>query len=289
MPSMPHEAPLYLFHNRPTLAPEILSNVLGVTLPNYTEVRFDETDFTQIVPTEYRADLVVLLLEDKPVFSIIVETQLSIDEDKSYTWPLYTIVQRAKTRAPAALLVVTFDEAVANWASKPIDIGQPCSNFVPVVLGPRAIPYITNIEQAKFAPEMAVLSALAHGNEPQGVEVALAVIGVTAGLDEERAKLYYDLVLSALNEASRKLLEEMMEKKRYEYQSEFAKKYLAQGVAQGVAQGEAKALLKILYNRGFTVSAQLQATIMGCSDEARLNQWIDRAFHAKSLEEVLDC
>lgn len=225
------------------------------------------------------------MLDGKPVYNIIVETQLSPDENKSYTWPLYTVAQRAKTRAPAALLVVTFDEAVARWASKSIDIGQPYSSFVPVVLGPKAIPYITDIEQAKLAPELAMLSVLAHGNEPQGVEVALAVIGVTAGLDEEQAKLYYDLVLSALNEASRKALEEMMEKKSYEYRSEFARKYLA----QGVAQGEAKALLKILRNRGFAVSEQLQATIMECSDEARLNQWIDRAFYGKSLEEVLDC
>jgi hypothetical protein len=59
-----------------------------------------------------------------------------------YTWPLYAVAQRAKTRAPAALLVVTFDEAVAKWASKPIDIGQPCSSFMPVVLGPKAIPYV---------------------------------------------------------------------------------------------------------------------------------------------------
>jgi hypothetical protein len=64
---------------------------------------------------------------------------------------------------------------------------------------------------------------------------------------------------------------------------------LSQGISQGVAQGEAKALIKILRNRGFEVPEELEVTIMECSDETRLSQWIDRAFHAKSLQEVLDC
>ena len=56
---------------------------------------------------------------------------------------------------------------------------------------------------------------------------AAAVLPVVAGLGDERARFYGDLVLNSLNEAARRALEAMM--KGYEYQSDFAKKYVAQG------------------------------------------------------------
>jgi hypothetical protein len=62
MPSQLHEVLLLLFRNRPSLAPDLLRDVLGVALPEYTEARIDSADLTQVQPTEYRADLVVLLL-----------------------------------------------------------------------------------------------------------------------------------------------------------------------------------------------------------------------------------
>jgi hypothetical protein len=213
-----------------------LRDVLDVALPRFTEVRIEDTALTQVVPTEYRADLVVLLYDGKPVFSIIVEAQLSKPEEKRFTWPLYAMAQRARLRTPVCVLVVTPDPAVAEWAAKPIDTGQPGSPFRPLVLGPGAVPYVTNIEEARHAPELAVLSTLAHGKEPEGVRIALVAAGVTSGLDEERAKFYYDLLMSGLNEATRKALEDLMASGHYEYQSDFAKKYVAEGEARGEAQ-----------------------------------------------------
>lgn len=37
MPSFEHELLVRLFHNRPELAPEVLRDVLGAQLPEYTE------------------------------------------------------------------------------------------------------------------------------------------------------------------------------------------------------------------------------------------------------------
>jgi hypothetical protein len=82
MPSLSHEALLLLFRNRPELAPELLSEALGVELPAYTEVRVESADLTDVVPAEYRADLVVLLVDGKPVFAIVVEVQLTRDDRK---------------------------------------------------------------------------------------------------------------------------------------------------------------------------------------------------------------
>ena len=84
VPSYLHEALLLLFRNRPALAPELLRDALHVELPDYTEARIDSADLTDIQPAEYRADLVILLLHGSPVLGIVLEMQLSNDEDKRY-------------------------------------------------------------------------------------------------------------------------------------------------------------------------------------------------------------
>ncbi len=78
MPSMAHEILVDLFKNRPSLAAEILDEVLGVSLPPYSEARLASIDLTEIQPAEYRADVVVVLLDgDIPVRVIVVEVQLA--------------------------------------------------------------------------------------------------------------------------------------------------------------------------------------------------------------------
>jgi len=87
VPSQLHEALLYLFRNRPLLAPQLLRDALHRPLPPYNEARVDSADLTEIQPAEYRADLVVSLLDDGCVHGIIVEVQLSPDERKPFVWP----------------------------------------------------------------------------------------------------------------------------------------------------------------------------------------------------------
>src|SRR6202789_1365528 len=107
MPSMAHEALVDLFKNRPELGPELLTEALGVALPSYDEARLVSIDLTQIRPAEYRADVVVLLLDAGASISVvIVEVQLAVDDDKRFTWPGYTMGARARYRCPAGLLVV---------------------------------------------------------------------------------------------------------------------------------------------------------------------------------------
>ena len=60
MPPMDHEIFVDLFKDRPSLAAEILVEVLGISLPAYTEARIASADLTEIQPAEYRADAVVL-------------------------------------------------------------------------------------------------------------------------------------------------------------------------------------------------------------------------------------
>ncbi len=87
MPSRLHEALLCLFRTRPTLAPGLLSEALEVPLPEHAEARVKSGDLTDVVPAEYRADLIVVLRTTKPVLGIVVEVQLSTKGDRKFTWP----------------------------------------------------------------------------------------------------------------------------------------------------------------------------------------------------------
>lgn len=236
MPSRLHESLLLLFRNRPTLAPELLRDTLLAELPRYTDARVDSAELTDVQPAEYRADLVVLLLDDQPVFGIVVEVQLSRDEDKRFAWPVYVVNLRARLRCPVCMLVVAADESVARWASQPVTLGGD-SCFKPWVLGPEGVPEIQDEEQANADPELAVLSAMAHGHDSDVAKVA-RIAGVAQSvslrLDANRARLYVDLVFHSLSEAARRALRNMNPAK-YEYQSDFARHYVAVGRGEGRA------------------------------------------------------
>ena len=162
MPSQLHEVLVLLFQNRPELAPLLLRDALGVELPAYAEVRLEAAELTSVVPTEYRADLVVLLLDGKPVLGIIVEVQLSPDARKRFSWPLYVAGLRARLECDCCLLVVAPDQRTARWAAAPIVTG-PHGSFTPLVLGPDGVPVVTDSEVAERFPELGVLSVMTHG------------------------------------------------------------------------------------------------------------------------------
>jgi hypothetical protein len=55
---MAHEILVDLFKTRPSLAAEVLVEVMGLSLPAYTSARLASMDLTEIRPAEYRADVV---------------------------------------------------------------------------------------------------------------------------------------------------------------------------------------------------------------------------------------
>src|SRR6478609_4054895 len=145
MPSLDHESLIQLFRNQPELAAQLLREALHLELPAYTEARLASSDLTEVVPTEFRADAVVLLVDGKPVLGVIVEAQLSRDDRKRFSWPAYVAVLRARHECPVELLVVTPDRAVAAWAAAPIKLDLVGDSVVrPRVLGPDAVPVVTD-------------------------------------------------------------------------------------------------------------------------------------------------
>ena len=241
---------------------------------------------TEIQPAEYRADVVVLLLDgDIRVRVLIVEVQLAVDPRKRLSVPAYVTVSRAIHGCPAGLLVIAPDPLVAAWCAEPIETGVPDFVLRPPVLRRAAVPVVTDPAEAARRPELAVLSVMAHGETEQGATIAGALLPALEGLDDDRARFYYDLVYNSLNEAARRALEAMM--KGYEYQSDFAKKYVAQGRDQGHKEGERALLLRQLRTRFGELPATTVARVEG-AESAVLERWGERVLSAKTLAEVLD-
>ena len=283
MPSMAHEILVDLFKNRPSLAAEILLEVLGMAVPGYTEARLASTDLTEIQPAEYRADVVVLLLDgDRLVRVIIVEVQLAVDPRKRLSWPAYVTVSRAVHGCPAALLVVAPEPAVADWCAEPIETGVPGFVLRPPVLHRTAVPIVMDPVEAERRPELGVLSAIAHGQTEHGETITAALLPVIRDLDDDRTRLYFDLVYNAVNEKARREMETML--KNYEYQSPFAKKY----VAEGRTEEAARAVLTVLQARGIVVPDTDRERILSQKDLERLERWLKKAAVVPSVTEVID-
>ena len=233
MPSLLHEGIIALVRERPELAADLLRELLHVSLPVFTEARLAEASLNALVPTEYHADAVVLLVEGQTVFGIILEAQLHVDRDKPFTWPMYAVSARARHRCPFVVLVVTPDADTARWAAKTVDLGGGLA-WRAFVIGPEGIPVITDVDVAVREPHLAVLSVMAHGRDddvPTAVRVATAAAVGAAGLPESLKMLCFALIESSLGEAARKSFE--MLPQGQQFFSETQRRLFAQGKADG--------------------------------------------------------
>jgi len=166
--------------------------------------------------------------------------------------------------------------------------GHPGWVLRPLVLGPGSVPVVTDKEQAKAMPELSVLSAMAHGKSEHGFAIALAALAASHSLDVERATLYDDLGLLSLNDATKRRLDEMMDRGGYEYQSEMVRRHVAQGMELGLAKGEAQAVVTVLEARGLHVSEPVRQRVLSCADMAMLDQWLRRVATVGSAAELFD-
>jgi hypothetical protein len=287
MPSTLHEALVQMFRHRPSLAAELLTSALGVDLPNYQQATLASGDLTDLVPTEYRADAVVVLTSaDQPVLAVVVEAQLGRDRAKRWTWPVYLTTLRARLRCPAVLLVICVDAPTAGWCAGPIELGHPGWVLVPLVLGPDQVPVVTDVDQASRAPELAMLSAVTHARHPDGDKVLSALAGALSAVGQPWVTLYSDVVFAVLPAAARRYLEAIMTAGTfaYEYKSDFVRKYVFEGRAEGLAE----AVLTNLDARGIDVPDEARARITGCTDLDQLKLWVRQAATATSIDDVFD-
>ena len=300
MPSYLHELILVLFRNRSESAADLLRE-LHVQLPEYDEVRIESSDLSDLKPAEYRADLVSFLVrKSQKVLGVVVEVQLSRDENKRYTWPAYVANLRDRHRCPVCLLVITTDNSVARWAGGSIFLG-PGTRCTPWVIGPSNAPVVTESHYAKENVELAVLSAVEHLRNPdvELVERILeAAVGASAKLDPDRSQLYFDLISLSLPATAPKELKDLMNSLGFEYQSDYARRYTAQGRAEGRAEGliegrtegrtegRMELILAVLTKRFGPLSDSIQTRIRRAHD-ARPDEIADLLLTAQTIEQAL--
>ena len=151
----------------------------------------------------------------------------------------------------------------------------------PWVVGPSNTPAVTDLQDAEENVELAVLSAIEHGQSADVVlaaRIASAAIVASATVNAERSRLYLDLVLISLSRSAPEVLEATMNSLGYEYQSDFARRY--------VAQGRMEIILKVLASRFGPLTEAVQARIRS-ADRTQIDPMADRMLTARTLEEVL--
>jgi hypothetical protein len=179
------------------------------------------------------------------------------------------------------LLVFTNDPAVAAWARQPISLGPATGYVTPIVFGPKEFPRIKDLDAARQSPELAAISALTHGRDPEpdaAAAIAAAAFQALATLQADRAVAYYDVILAGLSAAARKALEMLPEG----YQ--FLDEGLRRAHADGTAKGRAEDVLAILETRGFDVDAEQRGRILSCTDIPTLNRWLRAAVTCADVE-----
>lgn len=166
MPSLEHQALIEMLRENPPLAPHLLSRLFHLEVPSHASVAVADATLDQLIPVEFRADLVLDLRDatGRVVLAIVVEAQRASSSRKKYTWPVYAAVARAERECPTVVLVVAPDPGVAAWAAEKIDLGLGLGSLQPLTLGPATVPLVTEPHVAEEEAEIAVLSAMAHGN-----------------------------------------------------------------------------------------------------------------------------
>ena len=288
MPSQLHEVLVALLREHPESAVTLLKRALGLDLGPEIRPRTSAESLSEIEPAEYRADAVIELFSgdsEAPVGAVVVEVQLRPDPKKRLSWPLYIAGVRARLRCPVELVVLTPSSSVASWCGEAIELDLRGRSVVrPSVVGPANLPVVTEEAEAAQQPELAVLSVIAHGHGKNGAAIGRAALKAFAGLDEERAALYVDLVFLHLPQAVRTALESLMDTKEYEYQSEFAQKY----VAQGELSRAAASVLTVLEARGLAVTPEVRARIEECHELDVLQHWLVSAATVTATEEIFE-
>ncbi|XXX76559.1 hypothetical protein WMF30_53815 [Sorangium sp. So ce134] len=300
MPTLEHNALVEMFREHPELAPRLLATLFHVEVPPYALVGVVESSLDQLIPVEFRADLVLELRDASGalVLAIVLEVQRDVDPNKKFSWPTYVTVVRAKKRCRAIVLVIAPDAFVAAWAAQNIDLGLGLGNVAPLVLGPAVVPEITDPAEAEAETELAVLSAVAHGNGPNGLTVVQAALIGLGRLDQEHAMVYFQLIWNGLREPMRQALEVLVMERQIEGEATFPpfvqrlidrgkREGELKGLREGELKGKRDTLLRLLARAGIVLTENESARIQACTDIATLDRWIDNVLGAKTAAEVL--
>jgi hypothetical protein len=288
-----HEILVELFRTRPALALELLHACAGIDVgPGAVEL--GTIDLSQVASIEFRADAVTVVRDDagKAVSAVIVEVQRRPAARKRRSWPVYVTALRARMRCPVTLLVLAPEPAAARWARRPIEIGHPGFCLTPIVVSYADTPRITDPAVASRAPELMLLSALAH----QEAALAAAMAAAIGALPADAGKLYLSVITAAWPADASKILENHMTPKALaEIDRLNFERGVERGIEQGIAAGRADALrtaaLELARGKLGAVTATDELAIMRIETTAELTALVlelGRAAGPSETQCVLD-
>ena len=295
-----HEAPIDLFRRSPNTLVEVMRSLdVDVEIPEQVKVDFASERCTENKPTELTCDAVPLLKDGDTVkVAVVFEVQRGRIHTKPPAWVRYVSSVWAKHKAPTVLLVYCENETDAQKANVPIVMG-PGNVVTPVVLSPSRLPAPGDIGECVDRVDLAVVAALMHSSGQHYRAALDNLTGLLSKIADDQAEQYAVNLIEILPDEPRKYLEDLMTTGTYSYQDAFSRiearaeakgmaKGMAKGVEQGVEKGEAQMLLRLLTNRGFTVSDEVRSRVTSCGDSAVLVRWFDRALTATTVDEVFE-
>jgi hypothetical protein len=286
VPSVLHQAPLVLLEERP----DLLLALLGRPVGDGERVAMQSPELTQTLPVERRADAVITIEKAEAITAaFVVEVQLAVDDDKRFTWPFYAAAVHARFRCPTSLVVLAATSDVATWARGPMpSFGHGA--WSPCVFGPEEIPRITSLEEARRNPELAVLSAITHGREPEGGPILEATLLALARLDAPQRDSYTDLLHALLGELARAAIEALMPLADNPFKGSLQRAFIEHAHLKGTLEGRLaecrKNLLAIFAERGLGPSEAGRARVEAEGDLETLERWVRRAVSAATEDAV---
>jgi hypothetical protein len=306
VPQTLHQAVVAVFRDDPALAFDLARSVFGVELPELGDVHDRKSELDRFTPCvgdtgELRPDLVLSAMvrgirnarrgrKARRGVGMVLEVQRRIVQLERWRIWVYWALLAEYLQLSTIVMVVALTDAVSRWARS---IGE--SEIPPreglLVLDRQNMPRITDIDQARLRPGMAVLSALLHTGD---IEVLRIGFAVALELHDERRWRYASALFGVAPELERiKLLEGMKMEERYQLtKAERNSIAYHDGRRDGKREGERKGLVKlvltILELREIPVSKAELARIRACKDLEKLERWATRAKHAGTIDELFE-
>jgi hypothetical protein len=268
-----HEVLVDLFRHQPTLATDLITMGLGLALPDHHKAQLRPTTVIHVATGEYRADATVVLTDTygNNVLGVVVDVQMRQDPQKRFSWPVYVCATRDQLRCPVALLVMCVDPEVAAWCAEPILVSPSleCLGMAqrPLVMTSRRVPAITDEDEARRSPELAVLSAMSHRTHPDRARIQDTALSTLTYLGEERAGRYRHLISTE----PRDLM--------------LAKAFM-DAMSTGIAREKARVILGVLEARDVEVPDETRKHILDCADVKQLDTWARRAATAEKVADL---
>ncbi|HEY6728159.1 MAG TPA: hypothetical protein VI197_29320 [Polyangiaceae bacterium] len=140
------------------------------------------------------------------------------------------------------------------------------------------------LEQALRSPALAVVSALAHAQDPPetAAQVAFNAIRAAMKLNHRLFVTCQDIIQAALSSAALAQLEKLMQLNLDNLQTEAVRR----NVVAGEIKGTAKSVLAFLDARQIVLTQEQRDRIANCEDLDQLNRWVREAATITSADEL---